>query len=55
MRFGDMVPIDPEAWVIVEGRLYLHYDKEGRDETAADPRGQIAAAAEQWEALGKTP
>ena len=55
MRFGVMVPIDPEAWVIVEGRLYLHNDEEGRDETAADPRGQIAAAAEQWEALGKTP
>jgi len=55
MRFGEMVPIDPEAWVIVEGRLYLHNDKEGRDETAADPRGRIAAAAEQWEALGKTP
>jgi hypothetical protein len=55
MRFGEMVPIDPEAWVIVEGRLYLHNDKEGRDETAADPRGQIAAAAEQWEALRQTP
>ena len=56
MGFGVLVPIiDPEAWVIVDGRLYLHNDKEGRDETAADPQGRIAAAAEQWQALGKTP
>ena len=52
---GRLSPIDPEAWVIVEGRLYLHYDKEGRDETAADPKAHIAAAAERWETLGKTP
>ena len=52
---GRLSPIDPEAWVIVDGRLYLHYDKEGRDETAADPKAHIAAAAEKWETLGKTP
>ena len=41
MGFGVLAPIiDPEAWVIVDGRLYLHHDKEARDETAADPRGQ---------------
>jgi hypothetical protein len=55
MGFGRLAPIDPEAWVIVEGRLYLHYDKEGRDDTAADPKAHIAAAAERWETLGKTP
>jgi hypothetical protein len=55
MGLGQLSPIDPEAWVIVEGRLYLHYDKEGRDETAADPEADIAAAAERWETLGKTP
>ena len=52
---GNLAPIDPEAWVIVDGRLYLHYNKEGRDETAADPEARIAAAAERWETLGKTP
>ena len=44
-----------EAWVIVDGRLYLHYDKEARDDTAAAPKTRIAAAAERWEALGKSP
>jgi hypothetical protein len=55
MGLGQLAPIDPEAWVIVEGRLYLHYDKEGRDETAADPKAHIAAAAKRWETLGRTP
>ena len=50
---ADLAPIDPEAWVIVDGRLYLHYDKEGRDETAADPearhrcrRGEVGSAGQ---------
>jgi hypothetical protein len=55
MGLGQLAPIDPEAWVIVEGRLYLHYDKEGRDEIAADPKAHIAAAAKRWETLGRTP
>lgn len=53
---GVLAPIiDPEAWVIVDGRLYLNQSEKGRDEIAADPQASIAAAAEQWQALGKTP
>jgi hypothetical protein len=52
---GNLAPIDPKAWVIVDGRLYLHYDKEGRDETAADPKAHITVATESWETLGRTP
>jgi hypothetical protein len=52
---GHLAPIDPEAWVIVQGRLYLHYDKESRDETAAEPTAHITAAVDRWDALGKTP
>jgi len=55
VALGRLSPIDPEAWLIVDGRLYLHYDKEARDETAADPKANIAVAAERWEGLGKTP
>ena len=55
VALGRLAPIDPEAWLIVDGRLYLHYDKEGRDETAAHPKADIATAAERWEALGKMP
>ena len=55
VALGRLAPIDPEAWLIVDGRLYLHYNKEGRDETAADPKADIAVAAEKWDGLGKTP
>ena len=55
VALGRLAPIDPEAWLIVDGRLYLHYDKEARDDTAAAPEPRIAAAAERWEALGKSP
>ena len=54
MGLGILVSIDPEAWAIVDGRLYLHRNKAGRDQTVAHPQASIAAAAEKWEALGKT-
>jgi hypothetical protein len=53
VAFGNLAPIDPEAWIIVDGRLYLHHDKAGRDETAASPGGAIAAAARNWATLGR--
>lgn len=53
MALGRVWDIDPEAWVIVDGRLYLNWNKEGRDEFAADPAPQIARADENWERLGK--
>lgn len=53
MALGFKSPIDPEAWVIVDGRLYLNYDKGGRNEFAAEPAPQIAKADANWERLGK--
>ena len=55
VAMGVLAPlIDPEAWIIVDGRLYLHADKASRDETAADPPGAIGAAEAEWPALAKT-
>jgi hypothetical protein len=53
MALGWFVPIDPEAWVIVDDRLYLNYSKEGRDDFAKDPRPEIAKADKNWEEFGK--
>lgn len=53
MALGWKAPIDPEAWVIVEDRLYLNYSKEGRDEFAADADARIADADANWERLGR--
>lgn len=53
MALGRIWDIDPEAWVIVDDRLYLNWAKSGRDEFAADPAPQIARADANWERLGK--
>jgi hypothetical protein len=53
MTLGWIAPIDPEAWVIVDDRLYLNYSKEGRDDFAKDPAPEIAKADENWKRLGK--
>jgi hypothetical protein len=53
MALGMQVPIDPTAWVIVDGKLYLNYSKTGRDEFAAEPAPEIAKADANWQRLGQ--
>ena len=50
---GYVVRVDPEAWVIIDGKLYLNYDKGYADEFAEDAANQIARADANWEKLGK--
>jgi hypothetical protein len=52
MALGRKAPIDPEAWVIVDGKLYLNYSKRDRDAFAEDPDPHIAKADANWERLG---
>lgn len=52
MALGWKAPIDPEAWTIVDGRLFLNYSKSGSDEFAQDPEPKIADADQNWEVLG---
>lgn len=54
MALGRLAPIDPEAWVIVDGRLYLNYSKSGRDRFAEEPEPAIEKADANWETLGRT-
>lgn len=47
--FGESTAnIDPEAWSIVEGKLYLQYSEGARDEWEKDRANMIAAADEKW-------
>lgn len=48
---GYLVKIEPEAWSIVDGRLYLNYDLGVRDTWAKDPKGYIAKANANWPKL----
>lgn len=54
MAQGWRAPIDPKAWVIIDDRLYLAYDKPSIDAFATAPDPNIAKADANWEKLGKT-
>ncbi|NET11347.1 MAG: YHS domain-containing protein, partial [Symploca sp. SIO2B6] len=45
---GYPAPIDPEAWKIVDGKLYLNYDKRVQSRWERDIPGNIAKADQNW-------
>ncbi|MES9960501.1 MAG: YHS domain-containing (seleno)protein [Sedimenticola sp.] len=45
---GYTASADPEAWSIVEGKLYLNYSKSVRDTWSRDIPGNIARADANW-------
>ncbi len=45
---GYKAPVDPTAWRIVEGKLYLNYNLEIQRQWLADPADQIRRADAQW-------
>lgn len=48
---GYLVKIEPDAWSIRNGRLYLNYDAGVRKQWEMDPAGYVAAADRKWPAL----
>ncbi len=42
------INIDPEAWSIVDGKLYLQYSKGGREQWERDRAARIVAADQKW-------
>lgn len=50
---GYTAPIDPAAWRIVEGRLYLNYDLRTRSLWSRDIPGEIARADRNWPGLAE--
>ena len=55
MAQGMKVPVDPQAWVIIDDKLYLSYQKRFIQEFAQDAPRNIAKADENWKQLGRTP
>jgi len=45
---GYTAPGDPEVWSIVDGKLYLNYDKDVQTRWNKDIPGFIAAANKNW-------
>lgn len=52
MGYGQKVRIDPQAWSIVGGRLYLNNSPGIARRFLADPQGNIARADQHWRQLG---
>ena len=45
---GYTAPTDPEAWKIVDGKLYLNYNKSVQAQWEGDVEGNIRAADNNW-------
>jgi hypothetical protein len=52
---GYLVKIDPEAWAIVNGRLYLNYDRSVAQTWRKDVPGYLAKADANWSGLVAKP
>lgn len=52
---GHKVNVDPEAFRVVDGRLYLNYSKSVQQKWLADVPGNIAKAEGNWPALKDAP
>lgn len=48
---GYTAPIDPDAWRIVDGRLYLNFDRAVQQRWEGDIPGHIQQADQNWPAL----
>ena len=48
---GKIKDIDPEAWVIVDGKLYLNFSKPVRDKFQEHARENIKDAQENWKKI----
>ena len=46
--FGDLMPADPEAWTIVDGKLYMVVSKKFLDQWKANSAENIKQANAHW-------
>ncbi|MDJ1170690.1 YHS domain-containing (seleno)protein [Roseofilum sp. BLCC_M154] len=48
MSEGNLAPVDPNAWTIYEGKLYLNYSKSVQAQWMQDIPGNITKANRHW-------
>ncbi len=53
MSHGYAAPIDPKAWTVVEGKLYLNYSFDVRREWNKNIPGFISKANQNWPKIPK--
>ena len=52
-EYNDLVSADPEAWKIVDGKLYLNYDRDIQAKWAAKQSEYITKGDANWPGLNK--
>jgi YHS domain-containing protein len=50
---GHTAPVDPAAWKIINGKLYLNYNREVQELFLKDPSSGIEKADQNWPKLHK--
>ncbi len=50
---GKAAGVNPEAWKIIDGELFLHWDKKGGDDFAAKANAEVKKADQNWSKLTK--
>ncbi len=50
---GHLATVDPEAWTIVDGKLYLNFSKNGRDKFRQNTKENIKQAEGNWSKVQK--
>lgn len=55
VSFGFKIPIQPEQWKIVDGKLYLNAHDGAQRHFLKDPKASIARANENWPGIVNTP
>jgi hypothetical protein len=48
MASGYKAPIEPEAWTVVDGKLYLNYSRSVRSQWSSDVPGYVRKADANW-------
>jgi YHS domain-containing protein len=48
MASGYKAPIEPDAWTVVEGKLYLNYNQSVRRQWSSDVPGYVRKADANW-------
>lgn len=54
MALGRLATVDPEAWVIIDDKLYLNYAQRSVQEFAENAEDRIPSADANWQHLGQT-
>ncbi len=53
MSRGYLSIVDPEAWRVVDGRLFLAVDKKGMESVREAPPDALDKAEKNWQTLGR--